>query len=252
MAFDLVRPPDLWLPPKPAIVRATALPKPRAASFCGPFFCPPVMTKVTPQDAVLNTGSVASVTLPTVKTGDIAVLFIRWIASGGSSSVTPASGWTQIDMQAPGSSGFHGNAAWYRVLTAADSGASVAPSASSQTNGSSSFRYDVLIFRPDVPARGVTVGDVEFNGTTGNPAAQTINASGQTTPSVILFGCTMGSSAKPTQSGTLVDNGNTWDSAVEQGAYLVYNSGTPSDLTYDANDSGSATSLMTFWMKITP
>lgn len=132
-----------------------------------------------------------TITVPsTTNSGDLMVLFQDGvnISGGGPSDVTP-SGWSNV----PGA-GASVNpktiSAKYKIADSGDASSTV-----TGINGSDHNRKLILVFRGNGPITSVTVqdADVELIGMTGDPASQTITASGGTTP-LLVFGWIGGNS----------------------------------------------------------
>lgn len=251
--LDLIKPPDIWLPSGPAIVRALAVDVPKfdfrqidRSQFPAPCFCPRrAMKSIAYQNDV---GAVAtSVTFPTVQKGDFAIVFVRSTSTGSAVVASTPSGFTLIKYEDTLST--HRGLIAYRICDGSEGGTTV----SGGQNGSSNHTH-LFIFRPDFPFASLSIGSLNSEATGGDPALQTIAASAGTAPSVIVFGYAIGRDGAPTRSGTLHTTGTTWTgtgSATVFGAYRIFNS-SPIDLTYDANDSGLATALISFYVQFNP
>lgn len=117
-----------------------------------------------------------NITIPaTAAEGDLAILFEL---HGGGSDATP-SGWTNWSTAA---SGAHH---CYKILASGDPGSTV-------TDGSpgSFLEKGMMIWRPTRAITTVTPQDVASEVTTGNPSAQTINASGGSV-GLLVLACAM-------------------------------------------------------------
>lgn len=192
--------------------------------------------------AVASIGSAtATVNLPAgSQAGDLAVL-----AVGPSGSISPAiSGWTQIGTLIGAGSTYQ--AVYYKVLDAADitAGGVTVP-----TNGTT--RSIMLTVRPDKPISSVIIGSLNEEGTSGNPASQTIAASGASRAPVLLiaaFRCSSGFSA----SGSMITDGTrtaTSNSNASRMYYLIQNS-TLTDKVADMAKSGSSNNVHSFYLQV--
>ncbi|MCW5697386.1 MAG: hypothetical protein KIS96_11730 [Bauldia sp.] len=175
-----------------------------------------------------GTGGVVSV-------GDFAVM--AWWSkntSGAVTNVNAGAGWTSPQNT---TSGVLRGRLWYKVLTAADIGATI-----STQFGDARNTNLILVFSGGFTSAAYTAGGGQT--TTGDPASQSANASGATPPVLVLGmlgvyeGGSLGFSVNtPTwgATGAFTDGTN---NGVRYG-YTIYNPGqTPADHTYDKADTG--------------
>lgn len=221
---------------------------------------PPVMTSVSLLSADMNTlpgTPTFSVTLPTVLTGDVAVIGYR-AAGGTDMTLTGPAGWTLVGINGAEGPGIVIVAKQYwKLLTAADSGAVV--SATAAGVGTPSCRGDLLIFRPNNPASSVSVLGFNGDAQTGNPASQTINSGSGSAPSVVACGYMVKADQNATNcGGTLFTNadgveegGVSAGNFLTQWAYEIFDSA-PTNRTWDAPDTGAVTLPGSFYIQFTP
>lgn len=245
MAYDLIKTPELWLPSKPAIIRAARVPefdhrRIRRDQFPCPVFCPgsEVSTLVWRNNANANA---TTIKIPPAAAGDIAVLFDSANnASGTIPSLVVPSGWTQIRTDTVSSTSSGRCTLSYKVLTSGDLGATI----TGQT-GSGGSRKILGVFRPDVPLREVTISGDQGQGTSGDPTLQTITPG---TSPLILFGHARGSG---TIAGTLTSSGSKLPgSSSDHYAYYNIQNTTTASRTFDIGPSGPVNILQSFCMAV--
>ena len=163
---------------------------------------------------------------------DFAVLFDYGANGSGEPSNTIPSGWLSA---VTGGDGSNARIAMrYKMLGPSDPGATV--------TGIDAETDDklMLIFRPNVQLTTVTPTDMVAKMTSNNPSSQTINASGATTP-LIVVGCGM-KYADTMSFSTESPSFDATETSADQDAlagYSIYNIGdTPVDHTVDINDFG--------------
>ncbi len=240
-------PPPLWLPPKPAIVRAGRIeraPLPVEAVLPG---LAPVLARRAVGNAITTITFVASaganaatITIPAgAQAGDVAVLFDlahSTSVAAAPTSVTPAN-WTLIKETNEAVSRGSRAITSYKILAAGEPGSSV--------TGMNDDREDkvMLVFRGNVAV--VTVTPSVWNGesTDGDPASQSVAASGGAAPLVVL-GCAGDDNSNAsfaTASPAFDGTGTATDLDAIMG-YKIYNSA-PADHTIDMADLGSNNAL---------
>jgi len=181
----------------------------------------------------------SSITIPaSSQTGDVAILMD---GEGAGVPATP-SGWTNIELY-NGTS--HGHSLSYKILESGDP--------SSTVSGSTTEPARVmLVFRKSV-SPSVTIQDLGTEQISGDPAAQTVNASASTKKLVVL-GCHIIGTAGPanlTGSDTFdseVISTNTTVRSVNL-AYKIMNA-SPVDFTVDCTDQDTFNSLNSFYVEI--
>ena len=193
-----------------------------------PAFCPSggvtALSFVGANYNFASANAVPTVTLPAGSaSGDLCVMMLG-IGTSASSTVA---GFTTI---AADTSGARQNILLWKLLTAADITAGTVRGNASTVGGQ---RIQVLVFRPDKPIKAVSVRGVNHIGTTSNPPAQTIAASGGSPPLVCIGGF-YSSGGSPTGSGTLWTTGtqDPTSSISTLMAHRIFNSN-PIDLTWD-------------------
>ena len=187
----------------------------------------------------------ATLTLPSGwAAGDLAIL-MEYLGSSGAVTLGSPSGWTDIDSVTTLSS-YAGRFA-YRVLQSGDT--NIVTGSTSDEKATALF-----VYRPSRAIAAVTASSKNKELTAGNPASQSVAASGLSTPALVLAlaGANGGglwnfSTASPAFDITPgVDPGNTY---MRTGIKL-YNSA-PSDHTIDMADQGAGNALMSCALSIT-
>ncbi len=109
----------------------------------------------------------------------------------------------------------------------------------------------LAVFRADIALSGVSVQDVASQGTTGNPAAQTVDSGSGTAPIIALgaFGAYDNSIAESMTGATFIEENDFADSGEE--SVLGYNiMTTPTDVTVDMPDEGSSNTLISCYLEL--
>lgn len=271
--LDLPPHPSLWIPPKPAIIRAAGMPKradfyrdvrkERDAIGVMPVFCPghglamaSVSVAYTGMHTARSAGS-QSITLPAVIDGDVIFYGIGFINSGGTTAIAQPATATSIGNAVATGTTTSGYACSWEVLTTAMTGATRTATFSGGTSPQGFMDY--IIFRPNVPATSVSVQSPHFEGTANAPAGQSITSGSGAAPSVVVVGWCAHVAVNTTQmTGTLFSGAD----AVLTGelsagsfrsslCYKIYNS-SPADLAVAIADGGSSTGLCSFYFQFTP
>lgn len=189
----------------------------------------------------------ANITLPgTIEPGDLLLLFQAATTNTTLPTAVTPSGWTNLVNQ----SGITGTDADrvmvdYRISDGSEDGSSI-----TGMDGGISDRKIVLQFRGDQLIRDVTLQDLAAQFTSGNPAAQTVNASGGIVP-LIVFGNWYSANAidprtfSPAADGEIQVTG----SNIFFVKYKIYNS-SPADHTVDMDDEGSVNDLFSFYLQL--
>lgn len=202
--------------------------------------------------AAANGSASDTCSLPTGSAiGDLAVLFD--MAKNDSTTipteVTP-SGWTQAlastGLSQGAISGSMRQVVSYKVLTNADI------TAGSVTGMTANDRVKrMLAFIPDASITTVTPGSWNQELTSGDPASQTVTASGQQTP-LVVFGMIFDNNAAPafsTESPAFDATGTVTDGCGIRVGYKVYNS-SPSNHSVDMNDEGGGNALVSGYLRV--
>ncbi len=245
---------DLWLPPKPAIIR----PAPddarrdwtrphtkkavREANFAPGWFpagalgaTPLTVSQVASTSSGGTVGVPLTVTCPSVDAGDLIILYN---GVNNNQNITPStvspSGFTSISNISRADTRC---ICWYKVATGSEDGSTftgMTPDTVELSRGS----MILVVFRGSRPVTSVVVADVEGECTATNPSPQTISASAGTTPLIVIatfFGSgTIGSpSFSPSPDNSVVSSGS------RGGLYWkIYNTD-PQDVSVDMADQGS-------------
>lgn len=189
---------------------------------------------------VLSATSVDSATITApdgISAGDLLVLLDGAWDNGGAppASVVP-SGFTSIDTATTGTTSASRVTMSYKVAAGTEGGTSLTglPPAD---GGAAKALY---VFRRSPAATSVSLSSPTSQATDGDPAAQTIAASGGGLPLVALAGYSSSSidlarTFSPTQDAEIGADGNVVDVRL---AYKIYNSA-PEDITIDMSDDGT-------------
>lgn len=186
-----------------------------------------------------STSSASTITVPSdVVAGDLLVLYDTPVnLSGFPTSVVPTKFSTILNSTS-------GNArrtvCSYKIAEGTDAGTSI-----TGMNGTNANSKILLAFSTN-GATAAAAYDIAFQSTDGDPTAQVVNASGQTTPLVVLAfmrqATATGQSFSPTEDGTVTD-------LTSKGYYKIYNS-SPADVTVDCGDGGTQNNLMSFYIQL--
>lgn len=193
--------------------------------------------------------STATITVPaSAADGDLGILF-SWARSSGIPTDSTPSGWTQCTNGTAGNAnGSFDNiriSAFYKKLVSGDVSASVSGLSGVYTTSNVMF-----ILRPDAPISSVTSSTFNAQATAGNPTSQTVTASGQPAPLVVLGGVGSSSTnaafstASPAFDGTQLNA-----SSNLIGGYKIYNT-SPADHSIDANDLGNGIGLLSGYLRV--
>jgi hypothetical protein len=213
-----------------------------ALFFPPPFGAPPV-TSIAFRTSATGTGQ--TIACPTVQSNEVIVFCDLAINGAGAPSNAVPSGFTQLQTS---NGTFTRNTMSYKLADGSESGATL-----TGMIGDATAAKIVLVFQPAGVIATVTTSTFLQQSTDGNPAAQTISASGQPAPLIRLavasvggFGTAPNFSAG-TFDATVAQNG-VGDGGFRVG-YAVQNS-SPSDDAPDMADSGtSGNCLMSGWIR---
>lgn len=195
------------------------------------------------------TANAASVTGPAdIQAGDLLVLYdVAYTGAPGNPTTAVPSGFTVIN----NSTGLAADTrliSSYKIADGSEASASL-----TGMDGADSESKMLYVFRGNVPITSVSALDVAQQGTSGNPTAQVVNASGGTPP-LIVFGCysTFDAIVSPRTFSTTKDgeiNANPAGSANFDNwlAYKIYNT-SPADSSIDMDDEGAENYLSSFYI----
>lgn len=196
------------------------------------------------------TSTATAITIPSgALVGDWAILFDHaHRSSGGLPSSTVPTGWTQIGSPLDNGS----TRKWivsYKILVSGDPGSPV----SGMGGDSNTDEVDKVMFVFSSSTGSFTSATSStWNGqqTTADPTSQTVSASGQTTPLIVL-----GQSFCSNAAGAFSTASPAFDSTVANGSthmlggYKIYNS-SPSNHTIDQNDLGATNCLRSGYVQL--
>jgi hypothetical protein len=251
MPLDLP-PHKLWLPPKPAIIRALSREELKLGFLPG--FIPPgagAASRLTTLTNVLSStdSSGAAFTLPTgIIAGDLIIVLD---CADSDASISAPTGFTTIVSAAVGGMDM---VLSYKLAVGTESGASV-----NGLDGSFGEGKIVEVFRGNVPIKTVTPADTANEGTDNNPSAQTVNASGGTPPLIVFGGyesfdgsvnprtfTVAGSPAKDDEQQ--LSGFGTGSGAIDLWlAWKIYNTN-PADVVVDMDDEGNDMMLLSCYI----
>lgn len=249
-----LHPPPLWIPPKPAIIRAHQVPRTPAeargiqhrSEDALAVVGRPLGGKVTRFRFVTSAQGSAEVVVPTVaRKDDVAVLwqFGRTIGTSTAPALVTPSGFTATNTASTVYSlssfniGFR-VAVSYKKLLATDPG-TVLTGINAGTNSKV-----LQLFRPNGRLTSVVARSPSGVATTTAPGTQSIGASAYVAPAIVLAGIVADSSSF-TPTGTLLTSASILTVSVWWLAY-EFVSGTSVARTIGVNDTGDVTSLQSF------
>ena len=194
----------------------------------------------------------STITIPaSAIAGDFAILFDAAEGQGASiSSVVPA-GWTSIvDTFAASGSRSIRSLVSYRKLVAAGGGSITGMNADGETK-------IMLVFRPSSSISSTVVSTWNAEMTSGDPASQTVSASGVATPLIVFAFATKGETGTALPAFTtetpamtnVTKFGTAYDPEVRLG-YTIYNS-SPSNQSIDIGDNGAMNGLQSGYVRFT-
>lgn len=184
----------------------------------------------------------------TAQSGDLAVLFdAAWNGAGGVPTAVTPSTWTLCTPSTSNDTASNDTrvVASYKILGPSDPGATI-----TCMNSANESRI-MMIFRPDAPITTVTPGSWNSQNTANDPASQSVLASGQATPLVVLgftyeqAGITAFGTASPAFDAVILET-DLDDSAA---GYKIYNS-SPANHTIDQIDEGNANILVSGYLRV--
>lgn len=182
----------------------------------------------------------STITIPSdVVAGDLLVLYDRATNTSGTVTFAVPSGFSTILNQLPVTTIRF--VCSYKIATSTDASSSI-----TGMNGTNDNSKILLAFSTG-GATTAAAYDIAFQQTDGDPTSQTINASGQTTPLVVLGfirqQTATSQSMSPTQDGTAASG------TTNTAYYKIYNS-SPADVTFDCGDGGTQNALMSFYIRV--
>ena len=186
----------------------------------------------------------ANITIPaTAQTGDIAALYDLAISGSLPALVTP-SGWAN---RVNTTSGVAVRlAVSTKILESGDAGASI-----TGMDGSSLDTKMMLVFRPNILIGTATYSTFTGEATTGDASSQSIAASGQSAPVLVIAGCGTNSGPVFSTASPAFDAEVTATINLRMG-YKIYNAGsTPASHTIDMANLGSRNSLWGGYIALT-
>lgn len=158
------------------------------------------------------------------------------------------SGWTQISNQSisDGSLAAIRSLLSYRILQSSDAGATLTGMDTTAYGGAS--RKVLLVFRPDRPAGVVSIGSLASEGTAGNPASQTVTASGGAAPLAVIAVYRSSGASLSSQSFSPAQDAEITQGTTMAVRYKLYNA-SPADVTVDLPDLAVQT-LQSFYVQV--
>ncbi len=197
-----------------------------------------------------NSNNSADIVVPSgARDGDIAVLFdaVNNSSAPPPSLVTP-SGWTTVVNSTFDNSRY---AVSYKKLGSGDPGATI----TGMTSNNGKIKL-MLVFRPGSPVSSISTPTFGTEFTNSNPSSQTVSASGQAAPLIVLGGAgVFGASAPAFTTASPAFDGEVALARSLSGqyslrmGYTLYGS-SPSDHSIDKGDDGSANILWSGYLKL--
>jgi len=239
--------PKLWVPSKPAIIRAKELP--RSDDFTKGVFAPGFMGAGGPISATVvqsSNANGATCTLPSGSAaGDICLFFDSSVNTSHSipTLVTP-SNWSiisNVGYDSTADTAAIRSAIFYTILMSAD----ISSGSVTGMSTTGSARKVMLTFRPTRPVNALTISSLNGAGGVNAPSSQTISASG-----AILLGMARGAGAI-TSSGTLPTSATSVTTS-STAQVVLYETQTSShtDRTFGMNDTGAYNTLQSFYLTL--
>jgi hypothetical protein len=247
MGIDMPPKAELWLPPKAAIIRSHR--DMREASFPFPAFCPSKSLVMSFRGSAASASP--TITAPGgIAAGDLIVLFDM----SNLNTVIVPSGFTQLATSTFNFSGANVRAVLSgKVATGSEGGSSI-----SGMTGAGQVAKVMSVFQC-TGAAGMSPGTFNAQGTLGDPAGQTVSASGGATPLVVLgaygtynffdngIGTRGFSPGKDGEAQADYGSGDIWL------AYKIYNAA-PASVSIDMGDvssGGGGQNLLSGWVSMT-
>lgn len=202
------------------------------------------LASITHFASATSTGS--TINFPaSIIAGDLIVMVDKAATSFGTpASVTP-SGFTSINEQTGNdSTGFIGyrQHLTYKLALGTETGSLTG------MNGSATNAKAMHVFRGDIAATLITVSTPNGQLTTGNPTAQSVNASGGTPPLVVIGAYGAAAAVSPRTFSTTADGEANPDTTLYL-AYKIYNSA-PANTSIDMDDEGNINILQSCWIEM--
>lgn len=209
-------------------------------TFPFPTFMPSssaALTTITQQSSSTAGGSGATITAPaSINAGDLIVLIDYAINATGLPTEVVPSGFTSISSVSSGKTRC--------ILSYKKADGTEGSSSITGMSSNINVMYKVIVtFRGDVAATTITSNDPDGEATTGNPTAQTVTASGGSSPLVVIGGYASNNNVNPRTMSPAKD-GEVGSSTVAYIAWKIYNS-SPADVSVDMDDEGSAVHCLT-------
>jgi hypothetical protein len=199
------------------------------------------VTTLTFVDSATSTGT--TITIPAgAQEGDIAVLADFQVTGSGPTLVTPTN-WTNIVDTA---NAFSLLATSYRELPSGAGGTNVT---GMTVAGGEVCSKVMLVFRPDSSASAITPSAFNEETTGGNPAEQTVSASGQAVPLIVLGILAAENTTNPAFSTASPAFDDTVPSNDLRFGYKIYNS-SPADHTIDMADLSAGNFLQSGYIRV--
>ena len=245
MPLDLSLPPKLWLPPKPAIIRAWKWEELKLGFIPG--FMPPgaaaakaVLTTLTQVGSGTSTAANGAITSSvTLAAGDLLVFWGR--GSGATTAIPPGSG---IAASISDTSTLR-LGVYFKLATGSEG------TAVTGASGATSARNLLYVFRGNVPVTAAVANDPGTELAIGDPAAQTVT-SGSGTPPLVVVGAYESSGAVDPRTFTVGGVGAK-DGEISAAAnvfwlaYKIYNAA-PANVVVDMADEGSGNNLISCYI----
>jgi len=197
--------------------------------------------------AASATSTAATITGPAgILAGDLLVLWDTAESVGSVPTTVVPTGFAVISNLDNGSSN-------RTLLSAKIADGSEASAALTGMNGDSANRKSLYVFRGNTPITTYVANDVGEETTTGDPTAQTCNASGGTVPLVVIGAYRALAAIDPrtfTVGGSPAKDGEINPATTSYLAYKIYNTA-PADVVIDMDDEGARQFLVSCYLACT-
>ncbi len=252
---------DLWLPPKPAIIRPAEAdlrrdwrrPHAKEANFAPGWFpagamggVPLTLAGQASANAQGTSGTAATIACPTVIAGDLIVLYnIVENGDGVTPTAVAPSGFTTArndSVNPPGGRAL----CWYKIAAGTESGSTLTGMVSSADPLPTVNAILVATFRGSRPIASVSLQSAAGQATQSNPSAQVVTSGSGVAPLIVIAAATgtanlTGFSFSPSSDGNTTTSGS-----ISTLQWKIYNS-SPVDVTVDFGDRGT-NYLQTFYL----
>ena len=207
---------------------------------------PPVLTTISVFGSATSTSNVIAFPASIIA-GDLIVFVDRAsnIAFGGVPTDVTPTGFTRVGSSLSGTSpvvvGYRQNA-WYKLAAGTESGNLTG------MDGTGADHKAMYVFRGNVPAAMLTLGDADGTIENTNPASQSCTAGSGVAP-LVVFGAYGSSGAVDPRTFSTPKGGEINPSTLLYLAYKIYDS-SPANTDIDMDDEGDMNALQSFYIQM--